>query len=188
MRLRNPIVERKGLDQSANSKVRPRPRLITPPPVDSTTILRRRLDEAQEEIRDLKLQLEQQQAEADGSISALRNELSSVKDLLFTLLRKDNIRSRTRSLPGSPSPSLDMESWLHSQAPIQSSNQNRKQLQPSSQALPQPLQQSQPQPAKFETESESELKTPQQVDIIEAESEPKIEIESASELLETPKA
>jgi hypothetical protein len=109
--LRNVKLERRGLNLSMGSK--PGPKLVTSPPPsasDPTTAIQTRFNEAQDEIRDLKAQLQQQRAESEASVAALRNEIASVKEIVFSLLRKENMRSRARSLSMPSSPQT--EHWL----------------------------------------------------------------------------
>lgn len=76
----------------------------TPPPAYASTpdlVNQKRLDHAMDEIRDLHQQLQylkNDMSTTTASNAFLQNELSAVKRTLATVLRKETIRSRNRSL------------------------------------------------------------------------------------------
>lgn len=189
--LRNMKLERRGLNLTMWSK--PGPKLATSPPPsasDPTTAKQTRFNEAEDEIRDLKAQLQQQKAESEASVAALRSEISSMKEILFSLLRKENMRGRARSLSMPSSP--QMEEWLpaHDRVSAKAPAQTKPQIQSLAQTGE-------------STDSESEPTSPLQAEILvgleagaAAESEPRSEADTEtepeddcdSETLETPKA
>jgi hypothetical protein len=92
--LRSLKKERPGLNLTLG-----KPTLIAspPPPPNPTMKLQNRLDEAQDEIRDLKNLLEQLRKEYNVTMTSMQNALTSVTEVLSSMLRKENMRGRTRS-------------------------------------------------------------------------------------------
>ena len=74
----------------------------SPPPehgIKADLVHWKRLSHAMDEIRDLQGQLQALRKELSGVAVALQNDVSGMKSTLSTVLRKENLRVRSRSIP-----------------------------------------------------------------------------------------